>query len=277
MDAVNGDVSDDENGGSGGSNGMRIAPLHLIRRRSPQWPTPDIARDVITKREVRALLRRIGRTPRQRLRWAIDFLQTDLHSPETELEPLRRALAAFLLADMPGLSMIVPKSIELPTPYEVEKCQSEWGMAFHLVFNQVRGERVVSQAMRGKEPDDLKAADRPETLNRPAFTQKIEMGLRITPLRNSSVVEFIPMNDDEGQFEFLFLLGPLTHAVGICPEPECQRYFVAKRLEQTFCSRRCQNRAVVRRKREAERTATSRQEKRTTVMRRRTLREATSG
>jgi hypothetical protein len=169
---------------------------------------------------------RVGDTPVQRLRWAVEFAQRDLDGlSDGDWANLRSELAAFD-------SWVIP-------------------------LDQVTSRRARKALRDGTEPPD--ADPRGFALPSERDVRAIQDGVRLTvrmlldtdeTVIEPAKVSFVITRDSRRSWLFR-LPGPAWGGLALalvreCPEPKCRRWFVASRTNQWFCSTRCQTRASTR-------------------------------
>ncbi len=199
---------------------------------------------------------RVGWKPEERLQWAIDFAFGGLPAvTEGDRQNLRRDLAAFSgTPQVPDARHYVTSHFvrgeiarlghhdwqgaygEIPTWAEVEQARGEFRKLLDRVLR-------IGQYTLGPFP----------------VTYYIGVGLPTDPPRPRQS-HFFERVKHEGAAWGLITLARLLGAFGSkleqCPEATCRRLYVARRVNQHFCSTRCQSRTTTRayrsRKREEE-------------------------
>jgi hypothetical protein len=214
--------------------------------------------------------KRVGRTPSNRLQWALDFAQKDLDSlTPGQLEDLCLELRCF--ANTLIWWAHLPK-------YQQEKIREE-------IRSSASGRKIKVSVPQKNEVYDIqvKFKDILEGILKTGSArigpiQKIyDLAIQIkgTEKKDSSqefeVWDYFPTTnksnesksrrvlpeedfrfDSEESFtgmalsSFGELLAGHTKSIGICPEEKCGKWFVASRLNQTYCCNKCQSRHATR-------------------------------
>lgn len=193
---------------------------------------------------------RVGKKPEARLQWTIDFAARDLSAlTEGDWENLRRDLTAFALTPQIhdvtryARSSLVRREIarlglhdwqgayaEMPTREEVQQTQGEYRRVLQELLSSGLVELGPFETVLGISRDDIHSKDLP---------------------RRSQFVEWILHEKVPwGLLTFARLLGAFGFRLEHCPEPTCGRLFVVRRINQHFCSTRCQSRTTTRAYRE---------------------------
>jgi len=221
--------------------------------------------------EVRTFIARLGRTPRDRLQWALDFSARDLATLSVgDWTNLQRELVAFcelLLTPEPraretaratktartaspevyfAADSATPPIRLLPTKEEIVGEQRLWRSMISVLFTP--GGRMI-------------------------YRLKPEIQFEVVRLDSAGRMKLhlSAHGEDAGRLQLANLLTSHVLLLRECAEPACGRRFIGKRRGQEFCSRTCQNRAAVRAHREraaARRTKTEATTRRSRVVKR---------
>ena len=203
-------------------------------------------RERVTADEVEQIQPRVGRSPADRLQWALDFAQKDLNTLTVgDWANLRRELAAFrgftvfptqvknrrvlnALLELGRHNWGSQTFVELPMEEQTRQAQAE----FRRIVD-----RLLTRGMVAIGPHQVTH-----------YVSRLDK-TQIPPERRASLSTWT-RGASPGLEQFTYLLGAYAALVGVCPEPKCQRWFVAGRTNQTYCSTRCQTRATTRTYRE---------------------------
>jgi hypothetical protein len=223
--------------------------------------------ETVSAQELRPFQPRVGRTPAQRLQWALDFCNQNL----TTLTPgdwdnRRHEFVAFAavtitpdLADAPWIRKIlagepwVAAWVSPPKPPAAKARGRPRGAR--------RGGLLVGSAefQRWTLPsrETLRAVQEEwrrivvPLLQRDGLTRvgpfTVEVYVHRRDEERRTLFEIAPEGSDPwARWPLLALLGTFADHLRACREPTCRRWFVASRGPQRFCSRTCQNRAGIR-------------------------------
>lgn len=201
--------------------------------------------DVASDADILAHHERVGLTPLDRLRWALEFAGRDIAQARShELAELRRDLYAFMdslrigRATWEKPAYVVREALSrvrpalLPRQEELAEAHVAFGKVFEHLFES-GGVKIgpIRSAAAGFQ----------------AFVSKRD---------EAGIITFEPVWDVESTPEdrfglsvLAFFLGWVSH-IRRCRESNCSRWFVQARRNQDYCSRRCQSRATTRAKRE---------------------------
>lgn len=196
---------------------------------------------------------RVGRNAKARLRWALGFAQRELDGlPPSEWANLRWEMFAFaqfrIAADAverPEAEAALreagrggrryPMHVQLPTDRTLRETQAEYR---RIVAELVRHGQVLVGPLEVRY-----------WIIR-GYTAQRDIA---HPATAELAVE--TKGGVQGVESLVHLLGAYAHLVQVCPEPKCQRWFVAGRTNQQFCSTRCQSRHTTRAKRDRDERA----------------------
>jgi hypothetical protein len=195
----------------------------------------------------------VGRNAKVRLRWALSFAQRELDgltpSEWTDLRWEMFAFAQFRIAsdavERPEAQDALreagqgrrhlPMDVRLPTDRRLREAQTEYR---RIVAELLRHGHVVVGPLEVRY-----WIVRGYTVQRDiAHPATAELSVETK-------------GGVEGVESLAHLLGAYAHLVQVCPEPKCQRWFVAGRTNQQFCSTRCQSRHTTRAKRDRDQQA----------------------
>lgn len=197
---------------------------------------------------------RVGNKPEARLQWAIDFAVKDLgHLTIGDRENLRGELAAFCGTPQ-AQDVYAYKRSHFVRLAIAQLGQHDWQGAIGVL---PRWEQV--QEAQGEFRRILRVflATGHFTLGPFAITYDVyRQAFRInTKPRQCFFSERVQKEKAPwGVLTFARLLGAFGANVETCPEPTCGKIFVAKRLNQNFCSKQCQSRTTTRTYRDRLRT-----------------------
>ena len=222
-------------------------------------------REQISRAELARVQDRVGRTPIERLEWAVRFSLASRDSLTTgEWLNFRGELlifSTFILGSTPSrrpsperlrATEQVHGSVGLPTIEETKEAKE----AFHTVLGRfiTHGEtRVgpISVTYRLVRGDRVTRARRAKTLADmvyPAPLEEVPNERRVflfTFARGQNVVAALPL----GLQALVHLLSAHGQLLETCPE--CREWFVASRTNRAYCSSRCLSRKTTRTHREA--------------------------
>jgi hypothetical protein len=178
------------------------------------------------EQELHKAIGRIGSTPRGRMRWILDFVQTPLHelSEGDQLNQLRDFMAinttplVWRMRDGTRQRWKFHGVSRSATFDDLRTAQKEWG---RLV------DRFRNTPMGGDFEEELPTSSWIVRRGSDGFTLN---------LRTHSPAPAVGL--------LMSLLADFGHAIRKCEE--CGRLYLAARQLQKFCSRRCQNRASFR-------------------------------
>jgi CGNR zinc finger protein len=230
--------------------------------------------------EVWKMQKRVGRTAKERLQWALKFIQRDLDAVSIdELASLQREYLAFSDVRIP------PSRVNTPWIRTVLHGRS-WERAWLRQKQRSRRGRPRKDGSSAELADLVKIGDpspRPlpthDDLQRSQRDWKHIIGQLLSDKRVSvgpftvhirisqseSHADAIPVADrpeEAARLALANLLGAYAHLLGKCREVECQTLFVGARRGQGFCSRTCQNRVAIRAHRERVRRAAGKNSRR---------------
>ncbi len=242
---------------------MRARKREHARGGAPGHARPDLVQgpgaESLRADDLRAADDQLGRTPKERLAWAIDFVQKDLRAltPGDWLN-LRSHLSAFAWTDV--LSSVSPL-LRSHRGLMVERLRyalasEEEARQAHETFRQIL-DRVIRQTRvdLGHYRVQL-VLSRRETASGWVMDPHISS---VHPVKQAAstlttVADFTEAPVTRATFVLAHLLGPYAHLVKACPAPasrragggRCGRWFLAKRPNQNYCSHQCQARAATR-------------------------------
>jgi len=209
---------------------------------SQRWWDPED--DLVDCQEVIQVQGRVGMTPRARLQWALDFARRDLATLTTfDWENLRREIMAFDIFLIPydqaataRPAQRLEESVRVPATFPLQPVplpNREKLQRSHDDFQQ-----YISPLIQKKEV-------------------KIPLGgstvyVLPTPVHGRTFFH-VQNRGPLGLTTLAHLLGAFAPLVRACAEQQCGRWFVAGRLNQHYCSPRCQSRATSRVHRQRER------------------------
>jgi hypothetical protein len=219
--------------------------------------------------EIQAVQPRVGRSPRARLQWALDFVHRDLDgTTDKEWALLQREYLAFshiviapdsmnsawvrkLLAGEPWTAAWIRQGearrpgrplggsrqgslgtfVRLGSPSPVRLPSRD-----HLRRHQAEWSHIISEIVSDRALVEIGP-----------FTVRVRLTRRV---RDSHLEPIADNPDEAGRLALSNLLGAFSHLVARCRDDTCKKQFVGNRRGQTFCSRACQNRAAIRRYRQ---------------------------
>ena len=197
--------------------------------------------------EVEKVQGRVGRTPQARLQWVLDFTQRDLDALITRgdwvnLQLEFAAFSTYLILHDQVRDRRVREDRWSQGQHDWGRTRAELPSASELREAQV-GFRGIVERLDEKGSVTVGPISTSYNIVRLDRTE-------IPPTRRSSFHEWFTSGGVAGLIPFLHLLGAFAHLVERCPEPRCQRWFVAGRTNQRYCGPRCQSRATTRASRE---------------------------
>lgn len=195
---------------------------------------------------------RVGKKPEARLQWAIDFAASDLASlTGGDRENLRRDLAAFAYTpQVPDVkryvrSSLVRGEVARLGRHDWQGAYGEMPMWEEVQQAQVTFRRTLEQFLTEGEV-------RLGPLKITYYIVRTDIRFKAeTNERRSDFLERVHQEDAPwGLLPFARLLGAFGFKLETCPEPTCRRLYVVRRINQHFCSTRCQSRTTTRAYRE---------------------------
>ena len=237
--------------------------------------------------QARVLFDRVGVDQMGRLAWALKFAQQEFGSlPAGDLENLRQELSIFgFMGTWPDLAAVQRGSkldtflegLELPETMEMQIVSDKELSSTHAKFKKV---------LSDLEDNDGYAEVGPFTLFHVVETSNTVIGM--IGLEDLLLKQFLPFAPgpqashrqklEGGQSDFLLfgfsaLLARYSLLLRHCPDMKCKRWFVASRLNQQYCSTKCQVRSATRKFRSVlgskKKATRKRQAKKTTSKQRR--------
>jgi len=219
----------------------------------------------VTFGSVQEVQREVGQTPKERLQWALDFTQRDLHKAGPQ-DRMQLQLEYLAFSDV----VISPRMARAPWIRKLlagQPWQSDW-IRQGRVERRGRGrspsyEGGLATIVKLGDPsprrlpahDELRSvqgewkgiiagilSDK-RTVSVGPFTVTVQV---IRGDRHSEATPIATRREEAARLALTNLLGAYAHLVGECREEGCRKWFVARRLRQVFCSRTCQNRATIR-------------------------------
>lgn len=212
--------------------------------------SPVATDGLLSAADVDAAQPRVGKTPTERLEWAVWFTQADLRAlTRGDWLNLRLELSAFA-----GV-LIREHDREVPLRLRERRAAPTAGESAVFAEDDVRelhGEfaRVIGRLLQS---DSVVVGTYQVTLTVERWLPPAQGMGRPVRLRTT-----FPLGTSRATHVLAHLLGIYGHLVKECPAPRprgakderCGRWFLARRPNQVYCTTRCQSRATTRASRE---------------------------
>ncbi len=208
------------------------------------------AEDVLGPPDVDAAQPRVGRTPMERLEWAVRFAQADLNG-------LSRGDWLNLRLELTAFGGILIREHDRHSQFRLQERRTSAAREDPIVYaerdvGELHGEfaRIVGRLLQN---DSVTVGSYQVTLTVERWPVAATNVGRPVRLRTS-----FPPGTSRATHVLAHLLGMYGHLLKQCPAPlargarddRCGRWFLARRPNQVYCGARCQSRATTRASRE---------------------------
>lgn len=179
---------------------------------------------------------RLGTSPRQYLEWVLKFRKCALRKlDENKLKALRHEASIYATGTF---SFSMEGAVVSLSP--------------GLGWGNTKLERIPSESelviMQSMTVDSIE-----RFLEYKLVDAKMDIEVRAKPLgpgeRGGYIGIYPKSNLDAFNLSTIFLIGIFAEKIRSCREPTCKNLYIAKRVDQLFCTVKCQNRLAARRAR----------------------------